>query len=59
ENEGAKVVVARVVERGGESLLEDVVRTTYQPWGSVFQFGPGTELPEGAKVVWAPDHEDS
>ncbi len=57
ENEGAKVAVTRVVERDGDVILEDVVRTTYQPWGSVFQFGPGTELPEGAKVVWATDDE--
>ena len=59
ENEGAKVAVTRVVERGGETVLEDVVRTTYQPWGSVYQFGPGTELPEGAEVVWATEDEDA
>ena len=59
ENEGAKVVVPRVVERDGYVMLEDVVRTMYQPWGSVFQFGPGTDLPEGAEVVWAVDAEDS
>ncbi len=55
ENEGAKVAVPRVVERGDYVMFEDVVQTTYQPWGSVFQFGPGTELPEGAEVVWAVD----
>ena len=59
ENEGAKVAVTRVVERGGEMVLEDVVRTTYQPWGSVYQFGPGTELPEGAEVVWATEGEEA
>ena len=58
ENEGAEVIVERVVERGGRTLIEDVVRTTYQPWGSVFQFGPGTELPEDATILWADDEED-
>ncbi|HJO33952.1 MAG TPA: VanW family protein [Anaerolineales bacterium] len=59
ENEGANVAVTRVVERGGEVDVEDVVRTTYQPWGSVYQFGPGTELPEGAEVVWATKDEEA
>jgi vancomycin resistance protein YoaR len=58
ENEGAKVAVPRVVERGGYVMFEDEVKTTYQPWGSVFQFGPGTDLPEGAEVVWSEDVED-
>ncbi len=57
ENEGARVAVTRIVERDGEVLLEDVVQTNYQPWGSVFQFGTGTELPEGATVVWATDDD--
>ena len=57
ENEGAKVIVERVVERGGELLIEDFVRTTYQPWGSVFQFGPGTELPEDVTILWADDDD--
>ena len=32
-------------------IIEDTIRTTYQPWGSVYQFGPDAELPEGAIIT--------
>ena len=51
ENEGAKITVERIVELNSEIVIEDTIRTTYQPWGSVYQFGLDVELPEGVVVV--------
>jgi vancomycin resistance protein YoaR len=51
ENEGAKISVERVVVYDNKVIIEDIIRTTYQPWGSVYQFGPDTELPEGAIIT--------
>lgn len=48
EAQGADVSVTRTVTRDGEVMFEDVVRTHYQPWQAVYQYGPGTELPEEA-----------
>ncbi len=41
--EGAKVVVSRIVRRGGEVLFSDSFTTIYEPWRNIFEFGPGTE----------------
>lgn len=43
--EGADVTVLRTVYRGGIALFTDSVITHYMPWGDVFQYGPGTQLP--------------
>ena len=51
ENEGAKISVERVVVYDNKVIIEDTIRTTYQPWGSVYQFGPDAELPEGAIIA--------
>ena len=51
ENEGAKIAVERVVVYDNKVIIEDTIRTTYQPWGSVYQFGPDAELPEGAIIA--------
>ncbi|MFQ5408396.1 MAG: hypothetical protein ACE5FI_08270, partial [Anaerolineales bacterium] len=48
EAQGADVSVTRTVTRDDEVMFEDVVRTHYQPWQAVYQYGPGTELPEEA-----------
>jgi len=47
--EGAEVTIARTVYRNGEVLFRDTFFTSYQPWGDVFQYGPGTEIPETEK----------
>ena len=59
ENEGAKVAVSRVVEHRNIIIIEDTIRTTYQPWGSVYQFGPDVELPEGATIVEPKEEEQN
>jgi vancomycin resistance protein YoaR len=41
--QGASVVVTRIVYRDGQVLYQDTIRTVYQPWGDVFEYGPGTE----------------
>lgn len=46
EVKGADVTVTRTVVRNGEIINEDVFVTHYQPWRSVYQYGPGTKLPE-------------
>ncbi|MBI3244596.1 MAG: VanW family protein [Chloroflexi bacterium] len=48
--DGADTVVIRKVERDGQVLWEDAIRTHYLPWQAVYQYGPGTTLPEGANA---------
>ena len=36
--------------RDGQTLHNDVIRTHYLPWRAIYEYGPGTELPEGAKT---------
>lgn len=43
--EGADVTVTRTVFRDGQVLYSDVFTTHYLPWGDIFQYGPGTQLP--------------
>ena len=47
--EGATVTVTRTVTRDGQTIHNDVFKTTYTPWAAVCQYGPGTEdyPPEG------------
>lgn len=44
--EGADVTVTRVVTRNGTTLYQDRFFTRYQPWGEVWEYGPGTEIPD-------------
>jgi len=53
--DGADTTVWRKVERDGQILLEDVIKTRYLPWQAVFQYGPGTQLPEGANATPTPN----
>jgi vancomycin resistance protein YoaR len=46
--DGMDVVIDRTVERGGETLFEDTFKTHYLPWRAVYEYGPGTDLPDGA-----------
>lgn len=48
EADGMDVVVRRTVYRDGEVLLSDVTETEYQPWRAIYEYGPGTELPDDA-----------
>jgi vancomycin resistance protein YoaR len=43
--EGANVTVTRTVTRNGEVLYNDTFFTQYEPWGDVYEYGPGTEIP--------------
>jgi hypothetical protein len=51
EAEGMDVVVHRTVRRDGALLHEDRIKTHYIPWRAVYEFGPGTDLPDKAKIV--------
>ncbi|MEW6028697.1 MAG: VanW family protein [Chloroflexota bacterium] len=44
--DGADVVVTRTVWRNGAVLFQDEIKTHYEPWQAVCEFGPGTEDPE-------------
>lgn len=46
--DGADVTVTRSVLRDAQVLHNDVIRTHYLPWRAIYEYGPGTELPEGA-----------
>jgi len=50
EADGADVTVTRSVLRDGQVLHNDAIRTHYLPWRAIYEYGPGTELPEGAKT---------
>jgi vancomycin resistance protein YoaR len=43
--DGADVTVRRVVYRNDQVYLQDTIYTHYQPWQDVYEYGPGTELP--------------
>jgi vancomycin resistance protein YoaR len=44
--EGADVTVSRTVYRGDAIYFQDQIYTHYQPWADVYEYGPGTELPD-------------
>ncbi|MBN2046750.1 MAG: VanW family protein [Anaerolineaceae bacterium] len=48
--DGGRVTVYREVKRDGAAYFNDSFYTYYQPWRDVYEFGPGTELPEDANV---------
>ena len=48
--DGADVTFTRTVLRDGQVLHNDLIRTHYLPWRAIYEYGPGTELPEGAKT---------
>ncbi len=45
---GADVTVSRTVTRDGQVYLSDTITTHYQPWQAVYEYGPGTDLPDEA-----------
>jgi vancomycin resistance protein YoaR len=44
--EGADVRVSRIVYRGGEVYFSDEIFTHYLPWRAVYEYGPGTNIPD-------------
>lgn len=48
--DGLDVVVNRTVTRDGEILYQDRIKTHYLPWRAIYEFGPGTDLPDDANV---------
>ena len=45
EAEGADVNVTRTVYRDGSVYFEDYFNTHYQAWRAVYEYGPGTDIP--------------
>jgi vancomycin resistance protein YoaR len=50
EADGMDVVVYRTVTRGGEVLHQDTIKTHYLPWRAIYEFGPGTDIPDDVEV---------
>jgi hypothetical protein len=50
EADGMDVLVTRTVSRGGETLHDDNFRTHYLPWRAIYEYGPGTDLPDDANT---------
>jgi len=48
EADGMDIVFTRTVTLGGQTLHHDTFKTHYLPWQAIFEYGPGTQLPEGA-----------
>ncbi len=44
--QGADVTVTRTVWRNGQVYFTDEIKTHYQPWSAICDYGPGTENPE-------------
>jgi len=44
--EGATVIVNRTVYKNGTVYFTDTFRTDYVPWGAIYEYGPGTEIPQ-------------
>jgi vancomycin resistance protein YoaR len=50
EADGMDVTVTRTVTRDGVVIHDDVIRTHYLPWRAIYEYGPGTELPDDANT---------
>ncbi|MFQ5921791.1 MAG: VanW family protein [Anaerolineales bacterium] len=48
EVDGMDVLVTRTVTRGDDVLHRDTIKTHYLPWRAIYEYGPGTELPDDA-----------
>jgi hypothetical protein len=44
--DGADVTVSRTVTRNGEVIITDTIFTRYRPWQAVYEYGPGTKIPD-------------
>lgn len=50
EADGMDVTVDRTVTRDGTTLHRDQIKTHYLPWRAIYEYGPGTDLPDDAKT---------
>jgi vancomycin resistance protein YoaR len=50
EADGMDVTIYRTVSRQGEVLYDDTIKTHYLPWRAIYEFGPGTDLPDDVEV---------
>lgn len=50
EADGMDVVVYRTVRRDGDVLHSDTIKTHYLPWRAIYEFGPGTDIPDDVEV---------
>jgi vancomycin resistance protein YoaR len=50
EADGMDIVVTRSVSLEGETLHSDRFKTHYLPWRAIYEFGPGTDLPDDVDV---------
>lgn len=50
EADGMDIVVTRTVSLDGETIHSDRFKTHYLPWRAIYEFGPGTDLPDDAEV---------
>ncbi len=41
--DGADVTVTRTVTRDNQIIIEDTIKTHFQAWAAVYEYGPGTE----------------
>lgn len=48
EADGMDVIVTRSVTLGDDMLHRDTIKTHYLPWRAIYEYGPGTELPDDA-----------
>ena len=48
EADGMDVIVTRTVTLGDDVLHRDTIKTHYLPWRAIYEYGPGTELPDDA-----------
>ncbi len=50
EADGLDVIVYRTVTRDGETIHNDTIKTHYLPWRAIYEFGPGSDLPDDIEV---------
>ena len=43
--DGADVTASRTVTRNGDVYLQDTFQTHYEAWQTIFEYGPGTDIP--------------
>lgn len=53
--DGADVTVNRTVYRNDSVYIQDTIYTHYQPWADVYEYGPGTEIPDGEEQEEKPE----
>jgi hypothetical protein len=45
--DGADITVTRTIHNAsGQTIIDELFQTNYEPWQAVYQYGPGTENPQ-------------